>query len=200
MSVDRPPFNPPSSPPPFLESERVYLRGLEEKDLDGPYLQWLNDAVVCAGNSHHVYPYSRAQALQYVQGVAGDKSQVVLAVVAREGDRHIGNIALSAIHPLYRSAQFSILMGDRAYWGKGYAHDAATLLLQHGFAALNLHRIECGTFATNHAMRKLALALGMREEGVRRAAAWKSGAYLDVVEFGILREEFARSVAFAPPS
>lgn len=174
----------------FLRDDKVALRALREEDVDGPYLDWLNDAQVCAGNSHHRFPYTRSAALDYVRDASADNSKLVLAVIARETERHIGNVALDAIHPLYRVAQFSILMGDTEYWGKGYAHAAAKLLLRHGFSALNLHRIECGTFASNTGMRKLALALGMQEEGVRRAAAWKDGKYLDVVEFGLLRGEF----------
>lgn len=175
----------------FLDGPRIYLRPLEENDADGPYLGWLNDEVVCAGNSHHAFPYPRRKALDYIQSSAMSDRDVVLAIVLKENDRHIGNIALSSIHPLYRTAQFSILLGDRHEWGKGYGLEAGRLMFHHGFLGLNLARIECGTFATNTGMRKLALALGMKEEGMRRRAAWKNGEYLDVVEFGILREEFS---------
>jgi RimJ/RimL family protein N-acetyltransferase len=169
----------------------LYLRALSAADVDGPYLGWLNDAEVCRGNSHHVYPYSRLNALQYVEQIGGAAaSQIVLAIVLNARDRHIGNIALSRIHPVYRSAEFSILLGDRDEWGKGYALEASRLIVRHGFRALNLRRIECGTFASNVAMRKLAAALGMREEGCRRQAAFKDGRYEDVVEFGILDSEF----------
>ena len=39
-------------------------------------------------------------------------------------------------------------------------------------------------------MRKLAAYLGMKEEGQRRQARYKLGRYVDVVEFGLLRDEF----------
>ena len=66
------------------------------------------------------------------------------------------------------------------------------MLVRHGFTAMNLHRIECGTFAGNLAMQRLALALGMTQEGVRRGAAYKNGEYVDIVEFGVLRDEFLK--------
>ena len=47
---------------PFLSGEQVTLRPLEEKDLAGPYVSWLNDPEVCEHNSHHVFPYSLAEA------------------------------------------------------------------------------------------------------------------------------------------
>jgi RimJ/RimL family protein N-acetyltransferase len=39
-------------------------------------------------------------------------------------------------------------------------------------------------------MRKLALSLGMREEGCRRKQLWLDGNWEDVIEYGILVDEF----------
>jgi len=174
----------------FLQGERLYLRPLAGSDAKGRYPEWLNDSAVCRGNSHHVYPYSESKALDYISQVNSADDALVLAVVLKQGDTHIGNVALQAIHWLYRSAEFAILLGEKEAWGKGYGVEAGTLLLAHGFSAVNLNRIACATFSNNPGMRKLALALGMREEGIRRKAAFKSGEYLDVIEYGILRDEF----------
>jgi len=111
--------------------------------------------------------------------------------VLREDDRHVGNIALQEINWVNRSAEFAILIGDRTAWGNGYGRDAARLLLDHGFNALNLHRVHCGTFEDNETMQRLALYLGMREEGRRREAAFKDGRYVDILEFGVLGNEYA---------
>jgi RimJ/RimL family protein N-acetyltransferase len=175
---------------PFLRGARVDLRALVEADADGPYPGWLNDAETCRGNSHHVRPYSADAARRYVREVADAPDQLVLAIERREDGRHIGNVALQRIHPLHRSAELAILIGERDAWGQGYATEAARLLCDHGFDALNLHRIGCGTYGANAAMRRLAERLGMREEGVRRQAAYKNGAYVDIVEYGALREEY----------
>ena len=178
------------SRPRFLQGPRLYLSPLEETDLAGPYPAWLNDELACKGNSHHVYPYPVAKAADFLRSISQTSEELVLAIVLNESDKHIGNVALSRIHPVYRTAEFAILLGDTEEWGKGYGREAASLLVGHAFSALNLRRIACGTFATNAAMCALALALGMRQEGVRRQAAYKDGAYVDVVEFGVLRQEF----------
>ena len=176
--------------PSFLRGERIDLRPLVEADADGPYVSWFNDADTCRGNSHHVRPYSAADARAYIARVAAAPDQLVLAIERREDGRHIGNIALQAINPVYRTAELSIMVGERDAWGQGYASEAARLLCDHGFRALNLNRIGCGTFAGNGGMRRVAARLGMREEGVRRQAAFKDGAYVDVVEYGVLRAEY----------
>jgi len=175
---------------PFLEGVRIILRPLTEDDAEGSYPHWLNDAEVCAGNSHHVQPYTREQARAFIAQSQDPLRDLVLAIVVKERQVHIGNVSLSRINPVYRSAEFSILIGQREHWGKGYGDETGELLFRHGFTALNLNRIECGTFANNAAMQRLAADLGMKKEGIRRQAAFKNGAYVDVFEYGVLRDEF----------
>jgi RimJ/RimL family protein N-acetyltransferase len=183
---------------PFLVGQRLYLRALVPADADGSYVQWFNDADVCGGNSHHVFPYSREAAAGYIQRSVVSRDELVLAIVQRADHRHIGNIALQAIHPIYRSAELSIVIGDRAAWGQGYGEEASRLLLDHGFRALNLHRVGCGTFATNVAMQRLARGLGMKEEGCRRRAAFKDGRFVDIIEFGIMADEYFAAARAEP--
>ncbi|MEK7602525.1 MAG: GNAT family protein [Patescibacteria group bacterium] len=175
----------------FLEGDTLILRPLAISDLEGAYISWLNDPEVNAHNSHHVFPYTEAQARAYVERVSTDEHNLVLAIVAKDSKTHIGNISLQHIDFVSHSAEYAILIGDRAYWGKGVAAEASRLLLKHGFTALNLHRIYCGTSSENIAMQKLAAKLGFVEEGKRREAHYKNGAYTDIIEYGLLASEFS---------
>ena len=175
---------------PFLNGKHLYLRSLVQSDAEGPYLGWFNDEEVCWGNSHHVFPFHPEAATAFIRHVNDSQDELVLAIILREGDLHIGNIALQQIHPAYRCADFSIVLGDRSAWGKGFGKEAGRLLCDHGFRALNLHRIACGTFEDNEAMKRLAMFLGMQEEGRRRQAAFKRGHYIDIIEYGVLKEDY----------
>ena len=174
----------------FLSGATIYLRPLSEEDAAGPYVNWLNDAAVCRYNSHHVFPYNRKKALDFIENALLGKDAIVLAVCRNEDGMHIGNASLQKIDLVSRSADFAILLGDTNSWGRGIGKEAGTLLLRHGFLELNLHRISCGTSAENTGMQKLALSLGMKQEGTRRDALYKHGRYIDILEYGILAEEF----------
>lgn len=174
----------------FLAGARIYLRNLERSDVDGNYGYWLNDPEVCRFNAHHRFPYAKDDLAGYIEGLRGARDRLVLAIIDREGDQHIGNISLQNIDPLERSAEFAIVIGEKAAWGKGYSKEAARLIIGHGFAELNLHRIYCGTSADNLPMQKLALAMGFSLEGRRREALYKNFTYLDVFEYGLLRREW----------
>ena len=175
---------------PFLSAEDIYLRPLSVADVDGPYVGWFNDAEVCSGNAHHVYPYTRHAAIEYIENSQKFGNELILAVVQKRDKRHIGNVNLKRINFVSRSAEFAIVIGEKDCWGKGYSKQAGRLMLDHGFFALNLRRIYCGTFENNIAMRKLTEYLGMQEEGCRRKAAFKDNRYLDIIEYGVLREEY----------
>jgi RimJ/RimL family protein N-acetyltransferase len=177
---------------PFLNGEKVYLRALVVEDAMGPYTAWFNDIEVCRGNSHHVFPYTVEAAQRYIQHAGETRENLILAIVSKEGDRHLGNIALQHIHPVYHSAELSIIIGEKNAWGQGIGKEAGRLICDHGFQEMNLYRIACGTFENNVAMQRLALYLGMVQEGVRRHAAYKDGKYLDIIEYGVLRHEYER--------
>jgi RimJ/RimL family protein N-acetyltransferase len=180
----------PTISPPFLVGEKIYLRALLPADVEGPYPGWFNDREVCRGNSHHVFPSTVESAKRYIQHANQTRENLILAIVSKQGDRHLGNIALQHIHPVYHSAEFSIVIGEKDVWGQGIAKEAGRLICDHGFLALNLYRIACGTFENNIGMQRLALYLGMIQEGVRRQAAYKEGKYLDLIEYGVLKHEY----------
>jgi len=179
---------------PFLVGKSIFLRPLKESDINGPYPAWLNDAEVCGGNSHHIFPFRTQNAVTYIEKAHGDLNHLLLAVVRNKDGEHIGNIALDKINYINRSAELTILIGDKSCWNKGYGKEAARLICDHGFFTLNLHRISCGTFENNTAMCSLAEYLGMTEEGRRREAAYKDGRYLGVVEYGVLKPEYLKKI------
>lgn len=155
--------------------------------LDGPYLGWFQDQQVCRFNSHGKFPLSRASAERFVESA----NSVTTVTWAIEHDRHghVGNVGLTDLSFVNRSAKFGILIGNSEHLGTGVGYRAAQALITHGFMKLNLERISCGTAASNSPMIALALKLGMVEEGRRRSALYLEGARVDVVEFGLLRAD-----------
>lgn len=177
--------------PKFIyRQEDVGVKGLGPEEAVGDYPDWFADMEVCRYNRHGAFPKSRESIANFVRGLEGDLTRLVWAVYAVADNHHIGNISLQNISYIDRSAEIAFIFGERAYWGKGYGFAAAKLLIDHGFAKINLRRIHCGTAGTNLGMQKLAQKLGMVEEGRRRQALFLNGEYTDVIEYGLLRSEW----------
>jgi len=167
--------------------DHYYVRGLTQSDLSGPYPGWFSDQTVTKYNSHGKF----VKTLDYFQSYfdqLNNQDQLVWAICHRENG-HIGNISLQLIDFICRNADLGVLIGDKRHWGKGVALMAAKALLQHGFYKLNLERIYCSTAATNYGMQKLAVKMGMTEEGRRRSHMYLEGQWIDMIQFGILRNE-----------
>jgi len=177
----------------FLMGEKVYLRGLEIEDALGNYSKWLNNEEVCQYLEHHVYPYSLESAKEYIAALPSRKDTLMLAIIDKSNEMHIGNITLGAISNLHKSAEFTILIGEKQSHQKGYAKEASSLLIRHGFCSMNLNRIWCGTMDNNLGMQRLALSLGMKEEGLKREEVFKNGRYYDTLQYSILKNDFDTS-------
>ena len=97
----------------FLEAEKIYLRPLQKSDLTIEYVNWLNDAEVCQFNSHAIFPYTMEKMESYYQHLQQTpQTNIVLAIIAKETHKHIGNISLQNINWINRNAEYAILLGE----------------------------------------------------------------------------------------
>jgi RimJ/RimL family protein N-acetyltransferase len=174
----------------FLRGQRVSLRPLTPGDLDGPYVEWLNDAEVTRYLETGTFPSTREMLAEYVRRVTTDERNVMLAVIANDTGRHIGNVKLGPIHWVHRTAAMGIMIGEKASWGRGYGREAVSLIVQYGFFRLGLHRITLGVFADHAAAIRIYERLGFKVEGTLREELFRDGRFHDKLVMGVLREEF----------
>lgn len=93
---------------------------------------------------------------------------------------------------LNRDGWLGIGIGDREYWGNGFGTDALHVMLQYGFAELNLHRVSLGVFSYNARAIRAYEKAGFRVEGRSRDTVQRNGQRFDVVWMGLLRDEWER--------
>ena len=79
------------------------------------------------------------------------------------------------------------------YRGHGYATEAASALANYAFTVLKLHRICATTSSGNQDSFHVMERLGMRREARMREATSQDGAWLDVLVYAILAEEWPAS-------
>ena len=176
---------------PFLAGENVYLRPVEPRDLDGPWTGWLNDFEVTRFLETGVFPTTRESLERYVETVVGNPQNVMLAIVDRKSDTHIGNIKLGPIQWIHRRADMGILIGDKEFWGRGFGREAVALITDYGFRRLNLHKITLGVYADNEPAVRMYQKLGFRIEGTLKEHLFSDGRYHDKHVMGILSAEWS---------
>lgn len=173
---------------PFLVGERVYLRPLEEEDLDRCQ-RWINDPEVRRFLSHY-RPVARSGELEWLRSLGGRADELVLAIALKVDDRHIGNCGLHRIDWREGTAELGILIGEPDCRGKGYGPEAMTLLLDYAFGELRLHRVGLRVFSYNAMAIRAYEKVGFKLEGCLRKAHFHGGRHHDVLLYGILASEW----------
>lgn len=168
----------------LYSTDRIGLRPLSATELNGPYPDWFLDEEVNRFNSHFRLPSNADSISEFINGLAGDKSRLVLAVYALDRQVHIGNISLQQIDHFNHSAEMAFLFGNKAYWGQGIGQEAAEVLMKHGQQYLAIRRYTLGCLAENLGMNKLATKLKFVQEGTLQKALWHDGQYRDVNLYG----------------
>lgn len=115
---------------------------------------------------------------------------VRLAICETRSAQLVGAAYLTGIDWVSRSGELGVWIGKARHRGKGAGEFACRSVLRHAFRDLNLHRVYLSVVDGNSAAHSLYLKLGFVEEGRARAAAFKMGAYTDLIRMAILSAEF----------
>jgi len=146
-----------------IETERLRLRLWRAEDL-APFAALNADPAVM---EHFPRPLDRAESDALVGRIGAHFDRHGFgfwAVELKDGGPLIGMVGLTV--PLW-TASFTpcVEIGWRlaaAYWGQGYASEAAARALDHGFGALGLAEIVACTLPGNRRSRAVMERLGMR--------------------------------------
>jgi ribosomal-protein-alanine N-acetyltransferase len=114
----------------------------------------------------------------------------------------IGSCALLDWRADWRSATLEFEL-SHAVRGRGLMREGLLAVLQWAFAQLELNRVEARVHHLNLAAMRLLRALGFEQEGCHREAGHWDGSFHDLLQFGLLRREFAPPAAgsvAAPPA
>lgn len=172
----------------MFKGEKVILRAIREDDI--PRLYEFSQDVELAGLD---CGHPRAVPIEHIRAdfqnmIKNDPNRAFFAIEA--DGKYIGDCGLSGLNDPHGSAELGIVIGDRAYWGRGYGREAVRMLVHYGFHYRGLRRIVLTTHAKNLRAIRCYLACGFVEDGRPRKAIWVEGEYLDVVNMSILREEW----------
>lgn len=172
-----------------LAGEKCYLSPVQFEDA-AAWTAWMNDLEVTLPLGDEAYiPYSLERMRDDVAD-AIQRQQHIFSIVDLVDDILIGRCLLFAMDTVNRSAMMGILIGDKAYWGKGYGQEATRLLLDYAFNLLNLHSVMLGAFSFNQRAIHAYERVGFKVIGTRREARLIGGKAYNAVFMDILESEF----------
>lgn len=170
--------------------EEVILRRPEPRDVEQLYA-FRNDGQVVSGlGGFAPGGYSIQDLHDWVESHRTRRDEIIWVIAERASDRCIGHAGLYQINGRSRHGEFAILIGDRAFWGKGIGYSVSRAAINYGFRYLNLRRIELTVLDTNASAIRLYEKIGFQIEGRLRQKEYRDSSYVDVLVMGILESEW----------
>lgn len=113
------------------------------------------------------------------------------ALVLKSTGAAIGSCGFEVLHRAWHYAEIGYEL-DREHWRFGYMTEALRAMIGYGFDRMDLHRVEAQVEPPNTASRNLLLRIGFREEGIARERGYWRAQFHDLVQFGLLKDQFIR--------
>ena len=178
-----------SREPPRLRTRRLVLRAFGRGD--APRVRELAGAREVAANTLNIpHPYEEGMAEAWISTHPASLREgrgVTFAMERAKDGGLIGAIGLE-MNPC-GGAELGSGVGV-AFWGRGYATEAAREVVRYAFEELGLHRVYAGHFGGNEASGRVMAKAGLRYEGTRRDHYRKWGEYRDCVDYGLLSTDY----------
>lgn len=169
-----------------IEGEALRLVPSQERHLPN-YVRWLNDPDI---TRYLCLRFGMTESMEqkWFETMCTDRSRVHWAIEL--GDEHIGATGVEDIEWMARTAVTGILIGERAFWGKGVASLVMRRRADYAFNELNLQALYTEIFIGNDGSLRAAQKAGYREYGRKPFAKYVDGEYLEGWLGVLSREEW----------
>lgn len=175
----------------LIVSDHYYLNEIRIDDVADIAVQ-LNDRWIHECTSSIPYPYTEQHAKEFVSKVtvANDEANGHSHFALRNSDdRLIGCMGFLGICRGHKT-ELGYWLG-RDYRGKGIISAAIPVLCAYAFESWSLIKISAQVFSFNDASCKVLEKSGFVREGMLRCHIQKNGKFVDSIQYGLLRDEFA---------
>ncbi|WNF36903.1 GNAT family N-acetyltransferase [Bacillaceae bacterium IKA-2] len=152
----------------IVETDRLFIRKLEEEDIDALMSVWGDKDVMkyCGGAGNRE---REERALKFYINLQNERGYSPYAVIQKENSQLIG---VCGFNPPYDHECMELMYHfAKKYWGKGYATEAAVACLNYARDYLMSDKIVAFIDPNNHGSEKVLNKLGFKFKGLK----WHEG-------------------------
>ena len=154
------------------------------------FLRWYQDPEVSRLTRYQDGPMRPDEIERFFMMRALGPDTLAMGIHIRDTGRLIGSCAFSQLDADNGSVLFHITIGEHDAWGRGYGSEATTLMVDHAFTSLGLHRVSLSVFAFNERAIRSYARVGFVTEGRAREAIWRDGRWWDEIHMSVLEPEW----------
>ncbi len=150
---------------PILSDGVIRVAPFTENHLSEKYVSWLNDPVVVRySEQRHLKHTWKTCESYYLQQMKSDNYFLAIEFKEEKLFSHVGNIGVTT-DINNRTADLSILLGDRRVWGRGVGSRAWIAVMRTLLDIFDFRIITAGTMSVNEPMLALFNRSGMTTNG-----------------------------------
>ena len=169
--------------PTFIEGDHVSLRPIERDDADFLQRGWSDPEVrtqIGVGR-----PRNQDQIQEYIEGYHEGGDGAVLLICL--DDDPIGEVSVKDLDST--RPELTCWLTPK-YHSESYGSEANVLFIDYVFETFEIRGLQARAFASNEPSCAVLEKLGFTQEGRLREHRFVEGDYIDVVLYGLLREEW----------
>src|SRR3989344_7036025 len=97
-----------------IEGNNIYLDEMKFSFIGKTYLSWMNDKTVNQFLESRFQRWTIIKLKQYISEITIDLHNLFLAIVLKNGNKHIGNIKIGPINTFHKFADLGLVIGDKS--------------------------------------------------------------------------------------
>lgn len=175
----------------FWQDEEVRLHAIQPEDWEGDYLGKFDTPARRLLQCATELPPTIAGSKKFAEENANFSSTNgrIMFTIENLAGKGIGGINLNSIDE--RNGTFSIgIVIDKDFRGQGYGTRAMNILLKYAFLERRLNKFNDYVLEGNEGSARMMKKLGCVQEGIRRQNVYMNGKYLNLIMFGLTKDEF----------
>jgi len=150
-----------------VKGRLVKLRDLTHDDITERYLSWFRDGTVTQFLSAR--NLRRSDVIAYMDEGRQSGTYHMLAVCDAATGLHIGNVKIGPIDRTHGTSNLVTVIGDRTYWGRGFATEAIALASYLAFDRFGVRKLCDSIIGGNLGSVKSYTRAGWHIECTRRS-------------------------------
>ena len=171
-----------------FQTPRLLLRPFSPADLENVFAGLSHPEVIRHYGVSFATQEATQEQLDWYANIEREGTGLWRAICAKEGGTFLGAIGLNSIVREHAKGEIGFWLMPE-HQGKGYISEALPIILEHGFGAMGLHRIEAEVETENQASAKVLRKLGFAHEGTLRDRERKNGRWISLDVFAKLNDQ-----------
>ena len=182
--------------PPQLTTDRLILRAINHRDVEGIFA-YASNPEVAQYTLWEPHP-DREASLSFITDFAyanydAEIPDPLAITLKQDPSWVIGTVGCSWVSQQHRCMELGYALGEE-YWGRGLVQEAAWAVISLAFSLYPVYRIQARCHVDHQRSSRVLEKLGLRHEGRLRSAVLAGDKFWDLDLFAILQPEWQRRV------